>query len=46
MIETPPIESQPIPFKEDRLPFLDGLRGLAAVWVIASHSLDLRDAAI
>lgn len=27
-----------ISIKEDRLPFLDGLRGLAAVWVIADHS--------
>jgi peptidoglycan/LPS O-acetylase OafA/YrhL len=30
-----------IPFKEDYLPFLDGLRGIAALWVIVSHSLDL-----
>jgi peptidoglycan/LPS O-acetylase OafA/YrhL len=30
-----------IPLKEDYLPFLDGLRGMAALWVIASHSLYL-----
>ncbi|MBL8013241.1 MAG: acyltransferase [Candidatus Omnitrophica bacterium] len=38
---TPLLEPQTIPIKEDRLPFLDGLRGLAAVWVIIAHSLDL-----
>lgn len=41
MIDTPLTESQTIPLKEDRLPFLDGLRGMAAVWVIISHSLYL-----
>lgn len=46
MIDTTLTESQPVPLKEDRLPFLDGLRGLAAVWVIASHSLDFTGANI
>jgi peptidoglycan/LPS O-acetylase OafA/YrhL len=32
------LSSEPIPLKEDYLPFLDGLRGLAAVWVIAFHT--------
>lgn len=38
---TPAQGSPSITIKEDRLPFLDGLRGLAAVWVIADHSLYL-----
>ena len=37
-------EPHRIPLKEDYLPFLDGLRGLAALWVIASHSLYLGSA--
>ncbi len=28
-----------IPLKEDHLPFLDGFRGLAALWVVAFHSM-------
>lgn len=37
-MKTPAEGSPSLTIKEDRLPFLDGLRGLAAVWVIADHS--------
>ena len=40
-MKPPTSDNQNIPFKEDYLPFLDGLRGLAALWVIAAHSLYL-----